>query len=549
MDKQALRILDFLRPLFLRLQIDYPMMRKIVEVKLLMDSRRTPTIFAGAKKKESSNQFIKSLGIYMIYSLILLLFIWGDNYMMQMSIVFGIAMFLLMTTMIADFSSVLLDVRDTTILHTKPVDSRTINAAKMIHVIIYMTVLTLAFTMIPIVFMLFKQGLLFTFVFVIEILLLVLFIIACTSLVYIFVLRFFSGDQLKNMINYIQIILSLGVIVGYQLVIHAFDVTNLDMTYMFKWWHLFIPPIWFGAPFEWLLLGNHSLEMIVLSALAVMVPLLAIYLYYHYMPAFERNLEKLLATSKPRKQRFSVMQSVSNLVCFDKEERLYFWFAHKMTGEEREFKLQAYPFLGIGLVIPFIMMFSELRTESLATISEGSSYLNMYFLNIVIGFLVYLTQFSGSYQGAWIFGAAGIKKRGKIFRATLKMIILKYYVPLFIVVAIPFLYIFSQAIIFELLVLFNSSIFITLCTFLVIVKVDVPFSQPFETMRQGGSSTANMFFVFFITFASWVIHFLVSFIPYGLISYFCMLLIVNSVLWHVLFKKNEKDIISQNEVK
>src|SRR5690625_7070582 len=82
-ESKTLRALDMFRPLFQSLRIDYPVMRQIVEVKLLMDSRRTPTVFAGSKKKENANQFIKSLGIYMLYSLIVLPFIWGDAYMMQ----------------------------------------------------------------------------------------------------------------------------------------------------------------------------------------------------------------------------------------------------------------------------------------------------------------------------------------------------------------------------------------------------------------------------------------------------------------------------------
>src|SRR5699024_1872246 len=534
--------LDLLRPLFQRLNIDYPAMRNIVEVKLMMDTRRTPTIFAGSKKKESSNQFIKSLFIYMLYSLILLPFIWGDAYMMQMSIVFGITMFLLMTTMIADFSAVLLDVRDTTILHTKPIDDRTINAAKMVHVIVYITMLTLAFTIIPIIFMIAVQGILFTILFFIEMMLLVLFIIACTSLAYIIVLRFFSGDQLKDLINYIQILLSLGVIIGYQLVIHSFDLTRFDVEYVFKIWHLLMPSLWFGAPFEWILHHNTSPSVLILSALVLIVPLTAIYLYYHFMPTFERNLEKLLATSKARKPRFSLIQSIGNLLCFNKEERLYFWFAHKMTKEEREFKLQAYPFIGIGLVFPFIMLFSELRTVSLAVVQEGNAYLNIYFLNMIIGMLIYLAQFSGNYKGAWIFEAAGVNNREKIFKATFKMILVKFYIPLFIIVAIPFMYLFSFGIWFELLIILNSSIFIMMCVFLIIVKVDIPFSEPFETMRQGGSNTANVFLILFLTLGAWILHYGVAFIPYGLSLYFSLLLIVNLVLWLVLFKPKKATI-------
>lgn len=534
-EPKALWIMDFFRPLFQRFRIDYPVMRQIVEVKLLMDSRRTPTIFASSRKKESSNQFIKSLGIYMLYSLILLPFLWGDAYMIQMSIVFGIAMFLLMTTMVADFSSVLLDVRDSAILHTKPVDSRTINAAKTVHVIIYMTMLTIAFTIIPIIVAFSKQGLLFTLIFLVEIVLLVLFIIACTSLVYIFVLRYFSGDQLKDMINYIQIILSLGIIIGYQIVIHAFDLSQLDAAYEYMWWHFFIPPLWFGAPYEWLLLDNTSLPIKVFSTLVLIVPFMAISLYYYFMPTFERNLEKLLATSGNRKQRFSIMKFWAKLVCFEKEERLYFWFANKMTGEEREFKLQAYPYLGIGIVLPFVMLFSEMRYETMDVIREGKAYLNMYFLNMVIGSLVYLIQFSGSYQGAWVFGTSGIKDRRKIYRATFKVLIIKYYVPLFILVAIPFLSIFSTSILFDLAIILNASLFIILFACKVIVKAPLPFSQPFESMRQGGSSTANVFIVLLVTFACWIAHIAFSYLPFGLIIYFALITIGNVLLWKVVF--------------
>src|SRR5690625_3674125 len=536
-ESKTLRALDMFRPLFQSLRIDYPVMRQIVEVKLLMDSRRTPTVFAGSKKKENANQFIKSLGIYLLYILIVLTFIWSDAYMMQMSIVFGIAMFMLMTTMVADFSSVLLDVRDTAILHTKPVDSRTINAAKIIHVFIYMTMLTLAFTIIPIVVMVLKQGLLFTLIFIAEMVLLVLFIIACTSLVYIFVLRFFSGDQLKDMINYMQIILSLGIIIGYQIVIHAFDITNLEMAYEYVWWHMFIPPLWFGAPYEWLLAGNTSLPILVLTALVIIIPFASIFLYYYFMPTFERNLEKLLATSGEQKDRFSVMKLWESIVCFDKEERMYFWLANKMTGQERQFKLQAYPYLGIGIILPFMMLFSELRYETLDVVSEGKTYLNMYFLNMVIGTLVYLIQFSGSHQGSWIFGVAGVGDRRKIFRATFKVLIIKYYTPLFVFVSIPFLYIFSSTILLDLAIIFNASLLIVLFAFIVLVKADLPFSQPFESMRQGGSSTANVFLILFIAFVFWIMHIFISFIPFGLIIYLGLLFITNIVLWMVTFRR------------
>src|SRR5690625_1377609 len=295
---RSLRILDFFRPVFQRLQINYEVMRKILQIKLTMDGRRIPTVFSGQTKKRTGNQFLKSLLMYMLFSLLLIPFVFGDALMFQMSLIYGITMFFLMSSMIADFSVVLLDVRDSTVLGTKPIDARTINAAKFVHIFIYMTLLTGAFTLIPSIVMIFVQGISFFVLFIVSLVFLVILIIALTSLVYIFILHFFSGEQLKDMINYIQIGLSVAVLVGYQLVIRMFDFAQFELIYHFKWWHVFVPPIWFAAPYELLVLVNRHCAVILLSSLAVIIPLIAIYLYYKLTPAFERNLQKLLRSEE-----------------------------------------------------------------------------------------------------------------------------------------------------------------------------------------------------------------------------------------------------------
>ena len=148
-DFRSLRILDTFKALFIKLDIDYPVMRRILQVKLTLDERRVPSIFNGEVKKEGSI-YLKTLALYAFYGLILIPFIiLGENYMFQMSLVFGVILFILMTTMISDFSTVLLDLRDKSILNTKPISRKTINAAKIIHVIIYMSFITSAFVAIP----------------------------------------------------------------------------------------------------------------------------------------------------------------------------------------------------------------------------------------------------------------------------------------------------------------------------------------------------------------------------------------------------------------
>lgn len=66
--------------------------------------------------------------------------------MLMMSLLFSIVMFLITTTLISDFSTVMLDLRDKNILFSKPVDRRTLNMAKSLHILIYLLTLTLTFT-------------------------------------------------------------------------------------------------------------------------------------------------------------------------------------------------------------------------------------------------------------------------------------------------------------------------------------------------------------------------------------------------------------------
>src|SRR5699024_5801533 len=125
------------------------------------------------KKKNSdkdTNQFFKSLWIYAIIGAVSSVFMFmGDSYMFQMTLVFAILMFLLVTLMISDFSSVLLDIRDQNILYTKPVNPRTISMAKTLHICIYLFFLTGAVAGIPLIVGLVKHGVAFFLIFVVEI--------------------------------------------------------------------------------------------------------------------------------------------------------------------------------------------------------------------------------------------------------------------------------------------------------------------------------------------------------------------------------------------
>jgi len=532
---RTLAILSKFKRLFLKAGIDYGAMETILRMKLTMDGRRTPTIF-NAQKKTDGNQFLKSLWIYGLYGLMVIPFLlFGDgHYIFQMSIVFGIAMFILTTTMVSDFSSVLLDIRDKTILQTKPVSSKTINTAKIIHILIYMFFITGAFIALPLIVGLFAKGIVFTLVFLVTLLFAMLFIVVITSLVYFLVLRFFDGEKLKDIINYVQILLSIGVIVGYQIVIRAFDFVDFDLTYTFSWWHLFLPPMWFGATFELLLNHDFSKVLILLSVLALLVPIISTYVYVRLMPSFERNMDKLMSESKNKRKKSSWLVDVwVKLFCRNKEEKTFFRFGALMMQQEREFKLKVYPSLGFSLVFPFIFIFTQLQMRTLADISTGKMFLFIYFGNMMIPTIVHTMQFSVNHKGSWLFKAAPLQHPTAAYSGTLKAFLVKLYMPVFILLSIAFIAIFSWRIVPDLFAVFLGAILQTLLTYKWLNSGSFPFSQSFEFTQSEGS--AKLLSVTLLGGIFVIGHLIAIAITGGVYAYIALLLVAIFIGWRMVF--------------
>ncbi|KOS63135.1 hypothetical protein FJQ98_24965 [Lysinibacillus agricola] len=540
-DFKILQVLDKIQFIFVKMGVDYEIMRKILHIKLTMDERKVPTIFNQASNKNKEEQkygYIKSLWIYVLFGLMLIPFMgFGQNYLFQMSIAYAMIIFIIMTTLISDFSSVLLDVRDRSILSTKPISARTINAAKFMHIFIYLTYLTIAFTAISLVVGLFRQGIVF---FILTLLLLVLiniFIVVLTAVLYIAILRFFDGEKLKDIINYVQIGLSLMLMIGYQVLIRSFEFVNFDMVVTFHWWSVFLIPMWFAAPYELLLNGDVSLFTVIFSILAVVMPIISIWLYLKLIPTFERNLQKLLNTSKSKKEKNNRLKTLLlKTICRTNEERAFYRFASLMMKQEREFKLKVYPSLGFSFVIPFIFMFSFSRSEAI-DYTVSMSYLNIYFSMLIIPSAVLLLGYSGKYKAAWIYKVFPIKDYTDLKKGSLKAFLIKLYSPLYIVLSIIFCFIYGTRIIPDLL-----SVLVASCMYTVICYIGmgskIPFTKPYNEVGDAQSWKTVILLIPLGVLAG-LHYFLTAHVSYGAIIYLLVLVITNFVLWKLAFKRTK----------
>ena len=537
---KVLKVIDKLKGLYQKAGVDYDMFRLILNAKLTMDGRRKATVFNdNKKKKEDSNEFYKALILYAFFGIFLgLMLIFDINKMYIMSGYFSAIMFMVLTIFISDFSYVILDVRDKNILSTKGIDSKTINAAKITHVFIYMLYLTLA--LVGVSFLIsFKFGVGYFLVFFLEIILIDIFMIIITALAYLLVLKFFDGEKLKDIINFVQIGLSIFMVVVYQIVPRLFEFIDVvNIKYEEKLWHLLIPPMWFAAPLS-IISGEEVTRLkIIMSILAVAVPIISMFIYLKLTPAFEKNLQKLNNNEDNIKEKSNLLIKINNLFCKDNTERAFFNFSLGIMNSEREFKLKVYPNLALGIVFPIIFMVIGIDRSNLGGIFESlrnsRSYLSIYAFALVIPNILVMLRYSERYLGAWIYEVAPINSTAAIFKGVIKGAIYKLILVPYSIISIIFIIIFGFKVIIHLIIAFLAFILLMIINFGVLKK-DFPFSRKFEATNSG-ESLISLFVCIISIIIILVIHFVASKTYLGILAFLVILIIIDLILWKFAFK-------------
>lgn len=536
----VLKFLDKFKGIFEKMGVDYKVMRRIIQVKLVMDGRRVPTVLNNSAKRrkklqEEDSSFFRPSFIYILISLIMLPFILINiDYAFGMSIVFAIAMFMIMTSLIADFSSVLLDLRDKNIIFSKPVASKTLSMAKTVHICIYIFSLTISLTGVPLVAALIRRGPIFFIVFLLGLILMDLLVIMLTSLLYFLILKFFDGEKLKDIINYVQIILTITLSVGYQLVARIFNFVGIDtIVFTPKWWQYFIIPVWFGAPFDLIMHRSFNPYYVVFSVMAIAIPILSIIIYLKLVPAFERNLQKLENNGEKQKKTSKLIDKISEVICKSKIEKVFFKFTYDMIKNERDFKLKVYPSIGLGMALPIIFVFND-GGQSLKMVGASKRYITLYIFALLLPTVIMMLKYSKDYKAAWIYKVTPIKNSGDIYRGAFKSILVRIIIPVYIIEGIIYMGIFGVKIFPQLILIFLNLMFYIVICFKAFKKA-MPFSLPYETGRQ--SEGLVILPLMLVVGALAAIHLVaVIFMPVAVYALMAVMLLINLVVWRFAFK-------------
>jgi len=548
-DFTVLKLLDKFQSLYKKLGVNYKVMRMILQIKLTMDGRRVSTTMANNKKTDENtdkNNYLRLLMFNAFMSIFIgLIMMYDMSSLKATNIVIGINLFMMVSLMISDFSTVLLDVKEKNILLPKPIDSKTFNAAKTTHICIYLMGLSLSLNVIPLIIGTVKYGVLFFVIFIIENILAVLIVIAMTALLYTLVLKFFDGKKLKDIINYFQILMAFIFAFGYQLVSRVFNTTSMNSEYVPKIWHALLPSMWFAAPFGILIDGNRQPFLIFLVVLAIIGPIMLITLYIkRVVPYFEKNLQKLNdnggAVSQGSEKR---KEFIAALVCKDNIEKSMFKFTQNMIATERSLKLKVYPSLAMAVFMPVLFMFmnrEESFVDNIQTGYGGKIHLLMYISILLLCFCIAYINNSDSYKGALIYKVLPIENPGVILKGAVKGTIFKLIIPVYIFEAAIFLILKGPSIIMDLSAMFLVLLISSLVYFKISNKA-MPFSVKFAIADSGkliGPGITTMLLLGVLAIVHIVIRNNIIFVG----IYVLVLLIVNVILWKTSFKVSWKDI-------
>lgn len=547
-DFLLLKLLDRFIAFFARLGVDYRQIRMILQVKLTLDGRSVPTILSNSKNIENRNVAVLSMAMYAFMGLMISIFVWVPfPTFYKMNLIFGMIMFMILATMIADFSTVLLDMKDKNILLPRPIHARTLKVAKTIHIAYYLMRISLVLSGPSLIMCLIHYGTAFFFVMLLELILICGLVMFFTSLLYFAILSAFDGEKLKDIINYFQIGLTIFITISYQFIGRMFDISRLHVSFSPKWWNYLIPTTWFAAPLNIISEKDFSVFYSVSSLLAILMPVIAFIIYIKLIvPHFEQNLQKLNENSGSKHNRkiFNFQKAIDRLICSDREERAFFTFTQNMLASERKLKQQLYPSLAFAVVMPFIMIFvtgsHKSFSETMASLRASSSFYGIYIGIAMVSFSIYFISMSEKYKGAWIYKALPIKSPSVVIKGAFKAVICKFNIPVLCILGIVSIFLFGARIIPDVMLMFANMLLIGVL-FLKLSSKQLPFYKDFKTM-QGGTNMGVTFLLLIICGVLAGVHFGLSFVPFGVTANIAVSMLITILLWHFSFNISWKDI-------
>jgi ABC-2 type transport system permease protein len=422
---------------------DYTQFIRILRLKLTMDDRRLKGL-GNNSKKSTENALMKQsfsqifFGIFFAIFLLLVKSPFTYYYFAHTFVMVMMAMMI-----ISEFTTVLFDTSENVIIQPLPIKGNTISLARNAHVFLYLTMMAFNLSIISIILAMFKFGIVSGLIFLLSIFLNVLFTLFLANVLYLGIMRLASGEKLKNLLMYFQIVIAILFMSAYQFGLNMVDKTKIqDMILPVHWYTYLAPPAFFSGLVEALSTWLFDLQHLIFIAEALIIPPLAIFLTGKYLtPVFNRKLMDLEQGDRVSKVRIETSHNslyfkmMSWIFIRRQEEKAPFKLMWKMTGRERLFKQTFLPSLGyivIMIVVPFFT-----KSFNYNELIESDRYLLVLYIFIFVGATLPSAMLVGNNQHAtWIFKTVPLSTPAPYFKGFIKAAFARFFMPFYLILTI-----------------------------------------------------------------------------------------------------------------
>ena len=494
-----------------RLGVNGTHLKAILTAKLTIDDRRPNTLQQTRRGKPDKPVTAATAGTVLVSLFMGLIFLIsfyiGQNMVTHLTFYFSFFFFMLAASLISDFTSVLIDVRDNYIILPKPVSDRTIVTARILHIFIHICKLVVPMCLPGAVYTAVKYGGAGCLYLLVLVFMLTLFVIFFINALYILILRITTPARFQSIISYVQIVFAIAIYASYQILprlTNSLDALAFDAA---------AHPVLFALPMYWAASGWNSLYtlqaapldwLLLFLCFAVPVSSLAIVIKY-LAPSFNNklalinnvNTEATTPVSMPQRKpvKKSYAATVSKWVTRSGAERMGFLFAWKMTGRSRDFKVKVYPAIGYLLVIVVMLFLRSGSRISLANLNLQTAKTlvisGLYFTSILLLTAVNQISQSERAKASWIYFIAPLAKPGDVISGALKAALFKFYIPVVVILVPVALYFVGPSVLPNLVLGFSNQVLITSLVVYGNSRV-FPFSLQQNNNAKGGALLKNM---------------------------------------------------------
>lgn len=514
---------------------DYGQLRLLLHTKLTMDFRRVPSSLStsGKSKQTFSRQLLifSFLGIFISFG-----FFSIQDPLLSFTIAYAIIMVMLCTTLISEFTSVLFDQRDNQIILVRPISNRTLLLSRLLHIQFYLMFIGLSLSAISVVVTAFKFGISAAVFYLIGVLLCTWISILFTSLFYILISKFVSGERFKDIITYVQIFLAIIVMGGYQLIPRMMDVEGIaNFSMSIHAYTYFVPPAWLAAWVQLSMPKTLTVQVIMLSVPAVIFTIVGGTLLVRFLSGGFANIlsqtgETTSVAKKGNIASVNPLKGTYRFLCVSEHEKTGWQLAFAITKRDRKFKQAVYPAYGFMIVMAVVFLKPDFNNLSqwYTQLSDSSRYLMFIFFGFFATNCVDQIRFTDSPEAGWVYKALPIAMPGHILTGAVKAVLCKYFLPVYLVL------ITAAAIIwgFQILPLMILGAILIVTTTLISITIQnpaLPFTQPRE-MQQKGSNFLKIIMGTVIMGVLIGFVYLASFLPGWIVGLLGLMALAGNVL-------------------